>query len=134
MQHEGDVLEDNPRDRPIVEKAEHFADQTRPLAANSGRQSSLAQVLTGKARRQELHVTREILQVPDVALARYALEVGTQHRSGGVPDLAKELGLVASRRQPELETSYTREKPRDPHLPTLPDTHPVQAWSRITLE
>lgn len=126
LEHEGDVLEEEPFDPFLRKEAEHFPHQSRAASRDAGSLPSLTEVLTRKARRHQLGALRQRLHLADVVLQLGSGKAVFENGTGCPIDLAEEFRLVPSIRHPELDAADTGEKAS--HLQRLDAERSVERW------
>jgi hypothetical protein len=97
LQHERDILEQQPAWTIffVAQPFEHFTDEARLLARDSGGRASLAEVLARESRGDEVGLRERGAQPTDIALDR-RLEVVLEDVSRSRIDFAEEFVTVAS--------------------------------------
>jgi hypothetical protein len=96
LQHERNILEQQPAWTIlfVAQPLEHFTDEARLLARDSGGRASLAEVLAGESRGDEVDLRERTAQPTDVSLER-RLEGVLEDLSGSRIDFAEEFVTVA---------------------------------------
>jgi hypothetical protein len=68
MQHEGDVLENEPHRATGIQQPEHVTDERGARATDPGSAPCLAQVLAGESRTDDTGIARQTCQVTNIAM------------------------------------------------------------------
>lgn len=97
-QHKGHVFEQEPGRLPLahIDKAEHFANETRLCPVNACAVASRAEVLTGESAGDEV-AGRQVGHRSNVAKVRHIIEPGSQHCACERIVLGQCIDLVAGR-------------------------------------
>jgi hypothetical protein len=66
LEHERNVLEKEKGRSPAPKQSEDFGDEARSGAVNPSGHSGLAQILAGEPRRDDVRISRQRLQSPDI--------------------------------------------------------------------
>ena len=114
LQHERHVFEHQPAGAalPGIEQTEDLSDKSRVLAADTGCSASLAQVLAGKARGDEINVANG-LQVAHVAGELRPLEVRLKNPVGAGLEFAEQGRFMPGLTQPKLDAADACEESGD---------------------
>src|SRR5262249_29050700 len=112
LQHERDILEQQPAwTIPLVAQAfEHFTDEARLLARDSGGRARLAEVLAREPRGDQVDLRERAAHTTDVAL-ELRLEVVFEDLPRARIDFAEKLVAVACELQTALNAANACEKP-----------------------
>src|ERR1700742_3791314 len=95
MEHERYVLEHDPRHASLIENAKDMIDETRPIAANAGRLTRLAQVLAWESGGQHFDLSWQGTKMSDIALIRNRRKSLGEHCRRRRPILGNEDSLMS---------------------------------------
>ena len=113
LEHEGHVLEEQPRWVGVFEESEDVTDEPGASAIDPNRPSRLAQILTGEACGDEVD-RRERPDLGHVVDDLDARKPGPQDSLSAGVDLTEELSPMASLMEPHLDTADARKQASDP--------------------
>ena len=99
----------------IVDEAEHLADEAGSLAGDAAREAGLAEILTGKSRRNDLDVAGQGAEARDVVMLGDIREPVVEDRAGGGSDFAEQLSGMSRTGECHFETANPCEKTCDFH-------------------
>jgi hypothetical protein len=109
LEHEGDVLQQEPARVAVSEQPEYLADQSRLVSLDARGASRLTEVLTRKASRAKTGV-RQSDELTYVSYQRDPREALEEHSLSGLLDFTEKDGLVAGGVEAHLDTADTREQ------------------------
>jgi hypothetical protein len=89
VKHEGDVFEDDPRNRTFVQQSKHLPDEAGATTVDSDGQAGLTEILAGKAADEQVDVFRGGSKIPDIPFTGGPGKALSQNRSRGFPNLAE---------------------------------------------
>lgn len=115
MQHEVDVLDEDPRGAAAFEEPENITYEGTLVAIQAHLVACHGEILAGEACCDEFGAVRQGVQGADVAMARNGREPALEYGDSMVVVLAEQDGRVARRLQTQLEPADTGEKARHAH-------------------